>query len=629
MSISDAAFLTWLGSSTAQRCSLFELTYLGDNAGAPGEMHAYVSDRGYVTGHTDTPADRVYEACVVGTPTFSRRMGEQLRGRTTQSYGDLLISNENGARDSWLSMNWDGRRLRQWLGDKSWPFTDFRLVLDGVIVDIFEASSTRIGFKISDKAALLDRPVMTTLLGGTGAAAGELMPLCLGFYNINITPKLVDETDHVYRFTQVDAGGLIEAPYYSNVAPENPYTVREAGVSLRTSTTLTANTPADDLFQKTAHGWVAGTRLCFRPYGGSGNEPPAPLAYSTTAIAQTYYWVSSDGLTADAFKLAPTLADAIAGTNSINITGTITGSVPVQAMGWTSPGDGTFQLAGNPIGLITCDCYGLGTGASFPQTYMQKAGQIIEQILTSGITNTPLTAADIDATSLADFITDCPKFCSAYVTERTTFTELIDQLVLSVGGYWGFSRDGLLQFGRFDLPDELGTPVYSFAGDDVALRSLRLLKRILPRAEIKLIGATNYTVQQTVNGSVSEADRVYWATPNVTKTGAATVTTWDTDPTNHLGALRPDAYQTYISNASDLQTEANRVATIFQYPNGIWGFDTSQVVFTLKIGDLIYIEHPRRTAFGIVTACSERVKGRSAIEYFATLPDVYPTGDIA
>ena len=134
MSISDAQFQRWLERTGKVRCALFELTFLGAGIGSPAageEYQAYVSNMPYVTRSTDTPAHQEFAECVIDVPPFTRRMGEQLEGRSTQSFGDLILSNEYtltddgqvlsaGVRDDWLSMNWDGRRIRMWIGDPGW-----------------------------------------------------------------------------------------------------------------------------------------------------------------------------------------------------------------------------------------------------------------------------------------------------------------------------------------------------------------------------------------------------------------------------------------------------------------------------------------------------------------------------
>lgn len=628
MSISDAQYQLWLESPGKLRCALFKLTFAGNNGGALGEFAAYISNMPYVTGPSDTPANKIFDACVVECPAFTESMGEQLDGRSKQSYGDLIWANPTvldangferaeGVRDSWYSMNWDGRRIEQWLGDPGWAFADFRKVLDGITVDVFDPGGYKGGFHISDKSALLARPVMTTLLGGSEANANDLMPLCLGSSVSNITPKLTDHTTHTYRVTGVDAGGLIESIWVDAANPVNPVVVYEDQVPLFAYLVpLPSSNAATDLLHIVGHGFVANTLFILRNPTGLATAP-APLAFDT------FYWVCASGLTADDFKASATFGGA-----AIDITGAQSGSLYVDHFGWTPlASTGSFKLAGNPSGVITCDTYGLATGS--PQTQITKAGQIANQVLTSGLTNTPFASADIDATSLSAFNTLCTASLGNYLTERVNFDDLLDQLVLSVGGWWGLSSVGKLVLGRLDLP-AAGTPVYSFNAGDVAIRSLSIVRRILPRAQIKVAGTKNWTVQTTILGSVSEDTRVLAAMEYRNQaTGAPTVTTFDTDPTSHRSAVYPETFKTLLTQYSDIAAEATRLATLFQYPTAIFGFDTHHAAYLLHRGDLIYVDHPKYTGYGIVTSVTKRVKGRSRVEFFCQIPDVYPTADIA
>lgn len=618
MTISAAQFQTWLETPHRRRCALFELTFLGAGVGSPvvaTEYQAFVSNMPYVTAGDQTPANQIFDDCVLEIPSFTRRMNEQLTGRSTQNYGDLIIANPSGDRDDWYSMNWDGRRVRQWLGDPSWDFADFQLVLDGIISDVFDPGGGKVGFKIGDKAALFDRPIMTTVLGGSGPEAGGLMPLAYGYSLLNIKPKLIDSTNQIYRVSTTTASGLVEDLTASGVGTENPYRVREDGVLLSSSPSLASSDAGTDLLTSVGHGFVEHTRINF-PTGGGGTLP-APLALDTN------YWVIASGLTADDFKLSATR-----GGSAINITGAQVGTPQMTSYGWTNDRTaGTFQLAGSPLGVITCDIWGLGIASASVPT----AGGVIEQVMTSSMTNTPFTSADIDAASLTAFKALCPQKVGIYITERMTFSELLDKLVLSVGGWWGFGRAGSLQFGRLGLPVG-GSPIYSFSADDIALRTMKMSRRILPRAAVKLTCAINWTVQPTTAGALTSYVQEFYAAPYDTKTGNATFGTWQDDPANHIGATQPAPYETLLWDTvgdAEADTEADRLATLFQYPTAIFSFQTHQAVYLLQLGDEIYVEHSKFTGYGIVVGIVERVKGRSDIEFFCQLPDIYPTEDLA
>lgn len=627
--ISDANWKVWLQAKNKRRCMLYRLTFLGANASnVPTEFHAYVSNLSYISGPSDTPPNQPFRQCIVTAPTFTRVMGEQLTGGTQISSGDLIIGNANNERSSWLTMNWDGRAVTAWFGDPGWPLADFRIVMVGTH-EIFDSGPSQIGFHLTDKELLLDRPVMVTLMGGTGPQAGELRPLNLGMLNVNIKPKVIDAVTYLYRFTESNPG--IEVPYFNDFGSifENPVDVRVGGVSLTKAGALVSSNPATGYLKVTAHGFKAGTRIVFRP--SSGAAPPSPLVISNPGDpAQTAYWVSSDGLTAgapDDFKVAATLADALAGSGTLTLT--TSGSTALySAYRWTPFGDGTFQLNARPDGELTCDAYGLAAAAGATLTPVSTMGGIAYEVLTSGITNTPFTAADIDATSLAAFKTLCAQSGGAYVSDTTTFRALLDALMLSVGAWRSWSRDGKMVFGRLGLPDALAVPVYTFTKYDMGERSLRLIRRILPRLNAKLKRASNWTVQTTLDGAVSAYDRALWGVENQITTSTYFDADWKRNPPNHINARRLDAFQTYLNVPGEVTTEAGRLATMFSQTNGIWAIECSQIAFALDIGSPVAIAHDKFTGPGVVVGIKEAVVGKSEVQVFTQLPNGYPSGDL-
>jgi hypothetical protein len=634
VSISDAQWQRWLErSAKAPRCALFEITFLGSDGGsvtAAQGHHVYVSNMPYITRGDDSPAHQEFDWCVVEEPSFTRRMGEQLEGRSTQSYGDLIVSNEctlgdegqlleAGVRDDWLSMNWDGRRIRMWLGDAGWPFADFRLVLDGRIVDVFDPGAYKLGFRIGDKSALLDRPVMTTLLGGDGPEAGDLMPLALGNFLENIRPRRTDTVANFYTISAVDlSGGIIEQ--LDDSIGRDP-TVREDGQALSgylfaTGADTTANT-----IQATDHGLFEHSRVIFYDTGAG---VPSPLTGPSMPFYTDPYWVLASGLTTNEFKVSATKGGAV-----VDLT-TNPGAFSVEHREWHMDyANGGFFVVGNPLGMITCDCWGLRVGVG--QDLMPSPGDVIREVLTSSLTNTPLTVADIDTANFTavEIALGTEIQVSYYLTERTTFAELFDKLCLSAGLWWGFNREGLLQLGQLDLP-AAGTPVYTFSTDDTARRSMKMLRRILPRAEIKLRVYRNWQVQTQFAGAVLPDARIHYGRDGTVLTGIAPVSSWADDPLSHLSVVRPEIYPTYLAldPGSVPQNEADRLATMFAEPNAIFGCDTHQAVYLLDIGDLIHDEHPQYTGNAIVVSMTERIDARCQVEFFCRREAVHPETDI-
>jgi hypothetical protein len=624
--ISDAQYREWIEDPVQVRCTLFKLHYVGYSGGAKVDCPLYFANMPYTTRPTDTPPNVIFDECVREAPSFTRRISEQFTGRSTQSHGDLIIDNSNEERTIYLRLNFDNQLIEQWYGAPWWDFADFRLVLIGTIADVYDAGPTRgIGFRLSDKSALFSRPLTSTLLGGNGPEATNPMPLLFGGGAVNISPRLTDQNNLIYRISKVNPG--VEQLMYWDDSSENPADVREAGVPLNGVSYMEASDASTNLVKirsgditSTTHNLSIGSRIAI----GTGMIPPPPLVPVASGVPRTYYYVSADGFTTSYVKLAPTLADALAGTSSIDLTGPQAGEPVLFTFNWTNlPNVGSIKLIRQPQGAITCDPVGLTRS---PQTPVWTAGGIANLALTSTNTDTPVTSVDIDAASLSAFITKCPQYLAAWITEQIDFDEFLDRLVISVGAYRYFTRAGKLAFDRLDLPTA-GTPAYSFILDDVATRSLKLTRRILPRRQVTLVGSTNWTVQDTLAGAVTPYYRSLYASPNVQKVGKATVTTWDTDPASHIGAVTPEPIKTYIANTTDLQNEATRQATMFKQPTGVFEFETFQIVYTLELGALIYVESYRFTGYGIVVGLTERPTGKCSISFFCQLPDYYPGRD--
>lgn len=625
MSVSDAVWQRWLERPN-HRCVLIRLTFLGAVIGSPSasaEYHVHIANMPYVSRATDSLPNQIFEACVVDIPSFTRRMSEQLEGRSTQSAGDLIVSNEYtlddngqvlvaGVRDDWKRMVW--LRIEQWLGDPSWPFDDFRQILDG-FPTVYDAGGHKIGFRIGDKGTLLSRPVITTLLGGSGPDADKVAPYLIGNFAANLQPRLYDLTGtfgQEYILSLMDSGGIVEELSDSRgilvFEDRNPLSGDRTGASVNAGTdTITAS--AD-------HGFFENTRLRF---SDSGAGLPGGLAVLTD------YWVVATGLTATEFMVSAT-----PGGSPVNLTSD-PGAFGITYYNWTQAtvgGMAGFWVAGNPSGLITVTTWGL-RGTSGAIRY--SPGDLISEALSSDLTNTPLSSSDIDATNFAAVKTmlGVGKQVTYFLRERITFEELFDKLMLTVGGWWGFSRGGLLQIGRLDLPSA-GTPAYSFIDDDIEAGSMKLLRLIPPRAQVKLLADVNWTVQTVFAGTVDQSERAIYSKAGVEYLGAPTISSWEDDPTSHRDATYPDAYQTYFPQQNaGTQAEADRLATLFQRPTGIWGFQTHHAAYLLNLGDLIYVEAAAYTGYGIVVGITDRIKGRSEVQFFAQHTEVYPTADIA
>jgi len=235
MTISDAQYTAWLKDQNAVRCVLVEVT-VGLAGG--GTATRYLSNKTYVTGASDVPAHTPYSARITGGIKFTKSLS--LDGQASLSFGDIELINTDGSMDSWLGDFWVNRPITFYLGDPSWPRADFRVAFSGVTTGIDTRKRDRINIKLSDMLQRLNNPVTEVKVGGTGAQAESLLPLCFGECH-NITPVLVDATVNEYQVHQGAIEGVIE--------------VRDNGVPVAFS-----QTPATGKFRLSAN--PAGTVTC-------------------------------------------------------------------------------------------------------------------------------------------------------------------------------------------------------------------------------------------------------------------------------------------------------------------------------------------------------------------------------
>ena len=201
--MTDEQFVAWLKDSSAIRCALVEV----DVKTGGVETTRFLSNKGYVTGPADTPSNKAYAPYVVGGIKFTETLS--LEGTASLSFGDIELDNLSGDRDAWLDDVWANRSIKVYIGDISWPRTDFRLIFDGITAAVDTKNRGRINLKISDKLQRLNTPVTENKLGGSTSNADRLKPLCFGECH-NIEPLLVDPVVNEYQVHDGPIESIIE-----------------------------------------------------------------------------------------------------------------------------------------------------------------------------------------------------------------------------------------------------------------------------------------------------------------------------------------------------------------------------------------------------------------------------------
>lgn len=203
--MTDQQFAAWLKNPTAIRCILVEVDVKLKVGGALTTR--YLSDTGYVTSGSDTPANRIYSPVIAGGVKFTQTMA--LDGGISLAYGDIELNNFDGTLDTWLDDYWTGRTVKVFVGDTTWPRADFRQIFSGITTGIDSRRRDKINIKLSDKLQRLNSPMTEQKLGGASSLADQLIPLCFGECH-NVEPLLTDQSIHEYQLHDGQIERIIE-----------------------------------------------------------------------------------------------------------------------------------------------------------------------------------------------------------------------------------------------------------------------------------------------------------------------------------------------------------------------------------------------------------------------------------
>lgn len=212
MAISDAEYAVWLAADNKERVMLVEVkAYSGGS-----EVTRYFSNRGFTSTPTDTPANTSYEDILRTVPQIRSLLAEVFTGKSFVSFGDLIVDNSSGVRDSWLTDSWDGRDVNLFLGDPSWPKSDFRTVFMGSVEDISAQDTRTLQIRIRDRQYLFEVPVSLNRVGGSGTTKDQRIPIAYGEVK-NVQPVLIDAAARKYQWHDGQVQS-VDAVYDNGVA---------------------------------------------------------------------------------------------------------------------------------------------------------------------------------------------------------------------------------------------------------------------------------------------------------------------------------------------------------------------------------------------------------------------------
>ena len=183
----------------------------------PSITTVYLSDKGFITTPSETPANTPFPARVIQPLAISRSiLNEGLWGFINSSFGEIEIANPDGEYDAAAStFAIDGRRIVVRLLERGQTYADAVVQFDGTAANfIFDLDAVRI--PVRDSGHKLDVPIQTTFYAGSGGAeggsdlAGRPKPLAFGYvWNVEPVYLGVIGGKHTY---QVHDGEIEDVP---------------------------------------------------------------------------------------------------------------------------------------------------------------------------------------------------------------------------------------------------------------------------------------------------------------------------------------------------------------------------------------------------------------------------------
>jgi len=209
--------IAWFKTPSHIKCTLVDITGVLVNGIATDVNLSSVA-------YTDATAGTLYNACISGGLNFNESLSAD--GSISTNFGSLELVNTYGVNDTFLTYIWNRRPVKIYLGDPSWPKSDFILIFDGLVSQLSANSENLLTLILYDKLQRLNDSLTEKTLYDSadtytekvkgGIANDSLLPLLFGECS-NITPLFVDngstptpKTGYIYMVNDGPIQGIIE-----------------------------------------------------------------------------------------------------------------------------------------------------------------------------------------------------------------------------------------------------------------------------------------------------------------------------------------------------------------------------------------------------------------------------------
>lgn len=548
----------------------------------------YFSNGAYSTTSADTPSNTIYTPKVTGGVSFTESFstGAEL----SVSYGDIELDNTDGSLDYLFNYIFTNRSITIYLGDPSWPKSDFKKLFVGTIVDVLARDRSTVNIVIADKLQKLNTSLSeAVIVQPTKNNQEELLPVCYGEC-FNVTPLIYQTT-------------------------------------VGTSHTLTTISGGKTLTFSAAHNLFIGDTLIWT---SSFNNIEANALYyivtvpstTTVTIKKGYYGTELTDLT-NATGLTRVATANSGATYYIVHRGPIEDIVEVRDNG-AGPIDfipdlanGRFKLKRQAFGQITCSVQGDKTN----NTYSNTIAATIKNILTTPAGN-PLrfTSADIDNTQFSNFDSNLPanSFIGYYANSNQNLLDVCNQIAGSVRAKLAVTTgpqtdDSIVGLIKLVQLQSGSIAEHTITSSDIEQFSMNIDNKSEVRAATKLAYCKNWTVQQG-NLATGLPPRT------VSILGSEWLYQYVDDPvikTRYNLTDEPNQEDTLLVTSSAAAAEATNRNNLWKTPRYIYNMTCYPHMFNVELGDCVSVTNSRfgltNTLGTVVSVSRDWIGGRIEI----------------
>lgn len=300
----------------------------------------------------------------------------------------------------------------------------------------------------------------------------------------------------------------------------------------------------------------------------------------------------------EAFNVTPLLADDSLLEYKVH-NGPIEGIIEVRDNGVpvnfeANLDNGTFTLARQPIGTITCSVQGdkrdVNYSGQIVEYWTTNAARIVQKILLSN----GFGLSDIDLDNFNIFAETHTQPVGIYLQDRQNIITVCNDLLSSIGAQLAVTRLGKFRILKVQIPQTTSSSV-TIDENSIILDSLSISKITDVLAAVKLGYCYNYTIQDTLLTGLPEEHKELYVKEWLSKTAV-------NEENKTLYNLNAEPVQKNTLILSDLDgevtAEANRLLQLYQVPRYVYRMTCLPSLIDVQLGDMVLLKHAR---FGLTT----------------------------